>query len=153
MAGVGVWNKQSAAYFKSITRANTLVDNVFHDGPRSGMAPPTSALYLYNVCMRVADFADGIHRFGDSIVLYVLLAQSLTCVCFLVQFCHLLKMNSLRLHKSTCGCGWILIAALVTATCGVTLSLKVLGIVKCVCHIFSCVGRRPRMPLRAVSVS
>eukprot|EP00041_Stephanoeca_diplocostata_P020313 m.452328 g.452328 ORF g.452328 m.452328 type:complete len:998 (+) comp21539_c0_seq2:36-3029(+) len=37
VAGVGVWNKQSAAYFKSITRANVLMDNVFHDGPRSGI--------------------------------------------------------------------------------------------------------------------
>ena len=34
---VGVWNKQSAAYFKSVTRANTVRQNVFHDGPRSGV--------------------------------------------------------------------------------------------------------------------
>ena len=33
----GVWSKQSAAYYKSVTRANKLVNNVFHDGPRSGV--------------------------------------------------------------------------------------------------------------------
>jgi hypothetical protein len=34
---VGVWCKQSAAYFKSITRDNILRNNVLHDGPRSGV--------------------------------------------------------------------------------------------------------------------
>ena len=34
---VGIWAKQSAAYFKSVTRANQLLNNVFHDGPRSGI--------------------------------------------------------------------------------------------------------------------
>ena len=34
---VGVWVKQSAAYFKALTRSNIIVDNVFHDGPRSGI--------------------------------------------------------------------------------------------------------------------
>jgi hypothetical protein len=34
---VGVWNKQSAAYFKSVARANTVRNNVFHDGPRSAI--------------------------------------------------------------------------------------------------------------------
>ena len=33
----GVWVKQSAAYFKSVTRANVIRNNVFHDGPRSGI--------------------------------------------------------------------------------------------------------------------
>ena len=33
----GVWVKQSAAYFKSVTRANIVRNNVFHDGPRSGI--------------------------------------------------------------------------------------------------------------------
>ena len=33
----GVWSKQSAAYYKSVTRENYVVDNVFHDGPRSGV--------------------------------------------------------------------------------------------------------------------
>eukprot|EP00040_Diaphanoeca_grandis_P044659 m.13136 g.13136 ORF g.13136 m.13136 type:complete len:937 (+) comp9607_c0_seq1:64-2874(+) len=34
---VGVWGKQTAAYFKSVTRGNVLRNNVFHDGPRSGV--------------------------------------------------------------------------------------------------------------------
>ena len=34
---VGVWGKQSAAYFKSVTRGNIVRRNVFHDGPRSGV--------------------------------------------------------------------------------------------------------------------
>jgi hypothetical protein len=34
---VGVWGKQSAAYFKAVTRANRVRNNVFHDGPRSGI--------------------------------------------------------------------------------------------------------------------
>ena len=29
--------KQSAAYFKAVTRANVVQNNVFHDGPRSGV--------------------------------------------------------------------------------------------------------------------
>ena len=33
---VGVWVKQTAAYFKSVTRGNNIRNNVFHDGPRSG---------------------------------------------------------------------------------------------------------------------
>jgi hypothetical protein len=33
----GVWVKQSAAYFKSVTRGNIVRNNVFHDGPRSGI--------------------------------------------------------------------------------------------------------------------
>ena len=35
VGGVGVWGKQSAAYFKSVTRENTIKNNVFHDSPRS----------------------------------------------------------------------------------------------------------------------
>jgi hypothetical protein len=34
---VGVWVKQSAAYFKSIARENTVRKNVFMNGPRSGV--------------------------------------------------------------------------------------------------------------------
>ena len=34
---VGVWVKQSAAYFKSLARENTVRDNVFMNGPRSGI--------------------------------------------------------------------------------------------------------------------
>jgi hypothetical protein len=34
---VGVWVKQSAAYFKAIARANTIRSNVFMNGPRSGV--------------------------------------------------------------------------------------------------------------------
>ena len=34
---VGVWAKQSAAYFKSITRENVVRSNVFFNGPRSGV--------------------------------------------------------------------------------------------------------------------
>ena len=34
---VGVWVKQSAAYFKSIARENTVQNNVFMNGPRSGV--------------------------------------------------------------------------------------------------------------------
>jgi hypothetical protein len=34
---VGVWVKQSAAYFKSITRSNLLRSNIFMNGPRSGV--------------------------------------------------------------------------------------------------------------------
>ena len=30
----GVWSKQSSAYYKSVTRENQLINNVFHDGPR-----------------------------------------------------------------------------------------------------------------------
>jgi hypothetical protein len=37
VGGMGVWSKQSAAYYKSVTRSNFLLDNVFHDGPRSGV--------------------------------------------------------------------------------------------------------------------
>ena len=32
---VGCWVKQTAAYFKSVTRENTIRNNVFHDSPRS----------------------------------------------------------------------------------------------------------------------
>jgi len=35
VGGVGVWGKQSAAYYKSVTRQNTIKNNVFHDSPRS----------------------------------------------------------------------------------------------------------------------
>eukprot|EP01043_Picozoa_sp_COSAG02_P077590 COSAG02_NODE_17054_length_1032_cov_1.263666_2_plen_122_part_01 len=35
VATVGVWVKQTAAYFKSVTRENTIRNNVFHDSPRS----------------------------------------------------------------------------------------------------------------------
>ena len=35
--GVGVWTKQSAAYFKALARENVVRGNVFHDGPRSGV--------------------------------------------------------------------------------------------------------------------
>jgi hypothetical protein len=34
---VGVWVKQSAAYFKSIARENQVRENVFMNGPRSGV--------------------------------------------------------------------------------------------------------------------
>jgi len=34
---VGVWGKQTAGYFKSVARANIVRNNVFHDGPRSGV--------------------------------------------------------------------------------------------------------------------
>jgi hypothetical protein len=34
---VGVWVKQSACYFKSLTRANILRENVFMNGPRSAV--------------------------------------------------------------------------------------------------------------------
>jgi hypothetical protein len=34
---VGVWVKQSAAYFKSIARENQVRENVFMSGPRSGV--------------------------------------------------------------------------------------------------------------------
>ena len=33
----GVWSKQTAAYYKSVARENYVLDNVFHDGPRSGV--------------------------------------------------------------------------------------------------------------------
>ena len=33
--GVGVWVKQTAAYFKAVTRDNPIKNNVFHDSPRS----------------------------------------------------------------------------------------------------------------------
>jgi hypothetical protein len=34
---VGVWSKQTAAYYKSVARENIVEFNVFHDGPRSGV--------------------------------------------------------------------------------------------------------------------
>ena len=37
VGNVGVWSKQTSAYYKSVTRENYLLDNVFHDGPRSGV--------------------------------------------------------------------------------------------------------------------
>lgn len=32
-----MWSKQTAAYYKSVTRENYLLNNIFHDGPRSGV--------------------------------------------------------------------------------------------------------------------
>jgi hypothetical protein len=49
--GVGVWGKQSAAYYKSITRSNFVRNNVFYNSPRS--------LVNYNDCALGGELLSG----------------------------------------------------------------------------------------------